>query len=74
MVKSHQTTAFFMMTLADLAINKDPTKYNVAPRYQGAKTSFVLSAVEKAKIGGLTHPHMPGTYYLIARNNVQPLN
>jgi hypothetical protein len=72
-VTSHQTPAFFMMSLADLAVYKKLNKYDVAPKYQYAKASFAASAVDIASIGGLTHPHMPGTYYLIARNNVQPL-
>lgn len=74
-VESCQTPAFFMMTLADLAVNKKLTKYNVAPKYHSAKASFIISSgpVPVIKIGGMTHPHLQETYYLISRNQVKPL-
>ncbi|MDR1540406.1 MAG: S-layer homology domain-containing protein [Clostridiales bacterium] len=72
-VYSHQTPAFFMMTLADMVVSKNPFKYDVAPAYEYAKTSFVFTAIEIAHIGGMTHPHTAGTYYLIARNDFKPI-
>ncbi|MDD5934663.1 MAG: cellulose binding domain-containing protein [Clostridiales bacterium] len=73
-VESHQTAAFLMMVLADLPVNKKPFAYETAPRFKSAKASFIGSGCEIAHIGGITHPHMPITYYIIAHNNFQPLN
>ncbi|MCJ1988090.1 lipase family protein [Lactococcus carnosus] len=42
---------------------------NVAPKYESAKFSFIRTSGQLPLIGGMAHPHLPQTYYLIARNN-----
>lgn len=50
----NQSPAAFMMILADLK-----AKYEFIH-------SGVDSKIEKLKIGGMVHGHMPGTYYFLA--------
>lgn len=47
--------------------------HDVRGKYATAKASFVASS-GKVFVGGMTHPHMQPTYYLIARNDFLPLN
>lgn len=42
--------------------------HDVKGKYASAKASFVVSG-GKLVVGGMTHPHMQPTYYLIVRNN-----
>lgn len=46
--------------------------FYVAPKYRLAKYEFIHSGVdskiEKLKIGGMVHAHMPGTYYFLAND------
>ena len=47
--------------------------FYVAPKYIKAKYEFIHSGVdskiEELRLGGMVHPHMPGTYYLLAIDN-----
>ncbi|MCJ1988081.1 lipase family protein [Lactococcus carnosus] len=50
---------------------------DVAVKYKAAKTSFIQTSGGGGKMpiyGGIAHPHLPQTYYLIARNNFVPLS
>jgi len=46
--------------------------FKVAPKYQTARKRFIICGVDvKAnwtKVGGMTHAHLPISYYLIAKN------
>ncbi|WP_143464952.1 hypothetical protein [Pseudolactococcus carnosus] len=72
-----QTPAFLMQDLANIAGKEKgyPVAGRlVAPRYTSAKLSFFATSgevpgVKDLGIGGMAHPHLPQTYYLIARNN-----
>ncbi len=64
--------AYLTQTLANMITGIGPTLgQNVTGKYARAKTSFVLSSgsLPIKKIGGMTDPHLPITYYLIAKNN-----
>lgn len=71
----YQTPAFVMQDLANLEGGKENYPLlgqSVAPRYDFAKASFFASSSfgnNLPMIGGMAHPHLPQTYYLIARNN-----
>ena len=41
-------------------------------KYNDAKLSFIASS-GKVVVGGMEHPHMQPTYYLIARNDFEAL-
>lgn len=77
----YQTPAFLMQDLAYLAAKETlslfPPKIgtDVAPKYEVAKASFAITSgpVPVIKLGGMAHPHLPQTYYLIAKNNLVPL-
>ncbi|QDJ27031.1 hypothetical protein BHS00_08055 [Lactococcus carnosus] len=50
---------------------------DVASKYEAAKISFIKTSGGGGKIpiyGGIAHPHLPQTYYLIARNNFVALS
>jgi hypothetical protein len=72
-----QTPAFFMMTLSDLAANTGGRKsgmltgFAVAPKYENAKLSFMVSSgkIPIPKLGGMEHPHWLESYYIIAKND-----
>ena len=56
-------------------IFKIPVSFYVADAYEKAKDEFVYSASESAggiaeflNLGGLTHPHMTGTYYFLSND------
>jgi hypothetical protein len=73
LVKHVNTTycpAYLMQNLANMASSTGPlTGYDVKGRYATAKTNFVTCF-----LSGMTHPHEQVTYYLIARNNLEPLS
>lgn len=61
--------AYLMQNLANMASSTGPlTGYDVKGKYATAKSNFVTCF-----ISGMTHPHEQVTYYLIARNNFEPL-
>ncbi len=65
--------AYLLQTIANMATGVGPTLgRDVAGKYATAKTAFVASS-GKVVIGGMTHPHIPGTYYLMVRNDLKPL-
>ena len=63
-----------------MASKKGPLEgRELSGKYADAKWSFIFSSGEvpffdKLHVGGMYHPHMPLTYYLIARNNFKDLN
>ena len=45
---------------------------DVSRKYEAAKKSFIITSGfgnQVPIIGGMAHPHLPQTYYLIAKNN-----
>ena len=48
---------------------------SVVKKYESAKISFIKTSGfipvlgSKLQYGGMAHPHLPQTYYLIAKNN-----
>ena len=42
--------------------------HDISGKYNDAKLSFIASS-GKVVIGGMEHPHMQPTYYLIAKND-----
>ena len=72
-VEIHYCPAYLMQTLANMVTSVGPLLgRDVAGRFADAKTAFVASS-GKVVIGGMTHPHMQPTYYLIVRNNFNSL-
>ena len=72
-VEIHYCPAYLMQTLANMVTSVGPLLgRDVAGRFADAKTAFVASS-GKVVIGGMTHPHMQPSYYLIVRNNFNPL-
>ena len=76
-VEANYSPAYLMQMLANLATGEGPELgRSLTGKYAAAKTSFILSSgrikkdkLDLTKIGGLTDPHLPITYYLIAHNN-----
>lgn len=65
--------AFVMQVLANMTTGTGPILgYDVRGKYVTAKQSFVASS-GKLVIGGMEHPHLQETYYLIATNNFEIL-
>ena len=61
--------AYLMQNLANMASGVGPlTGYDTAGKYASAKSAFAT-----CYIGGMTHPHMQPTYYLIAYNDFKAL-
>ncbi len=63
--------AYLMQVLANLAGNEDVLANvltGVNGKYAAAKGSFILSSGKVLWFGGIEHPHMQPTYYLIAHN------
>lgn len=61
--------AYLMQNLANMASGVGPTTgYDTRGKYQTAKNAFI-----SCFIGGMTHPHMQPTYYLIAMNNFETI-
>ena len=77
LLESHQTPAFLMMVLADMAAVEFAggkiaglLGFNVAREYEKAKMDFVITSGKLPfRIGGMAHPYWQETYYLIARND-----
>ena len=79
--KINYCPAYAMQTFANMASEVGPkTGRNLSGKYNSAKWSFIGSSGEikikekpiigeKAIVGGMTHPHMPITYYLIVNND-----
>lgn len=70
--------AFLTQTIANMASKKGPLLgRELSGKYADAKWSFIFSSgekpLEKLHIGGMYHPHMPLTYYLIAKNDFKHL-
>ena len=78
-VQANYSPAYLMKMLANMTTKVGPILgQNVSGKYSLAKTSFVLSSgrmkfdeynIDLSKIGGMTDPHLPVTYYLIVLNN-----
>lgn len=65
--------AYLLQTLANMVTGVGPMLgRDVAGKYADAKTAFVASSGEVG-IGGMTHPHMQATYYIIAYHNCESL-
>lgn len=72
-VEVNYCPAYLMQNLANMASKIKPkTGYDTRGKYLEAKRSFILSSGELL-IGGMEHPHMQPTYYLIAYNNFKKL-
>ena len=64
------TPAFLMQNLANMASSTGPlTGYDVKGKYASAKGAFI-----NCFINGMVHPHQQVTYYLMAYNELEPLN
>lgn len=64
------STAYLMQNLANMASSTGPlTGYDVKGKYASAKSSFITCF-----INGMVHPHQQVTYYLMAYNNLEPLD
>ena len=73
-VEVNYCPAFFMQMLSNMTTGVgDLLGYTLGTKYNDAKLSFVASS-GKVVIGGMEHPHMQPTYYLIARNNFLSLD
>lgn len=76
-VEVNYSPAYLMQNLANMASSTGPlTGYDTSGIYATAKASFVASSgfIPGGFVGGMTHPHMQPTYYLIAHNNFEPIN
>lgn len=61
--------AYLMQNLANMASSVGPTTgYDARGKYKTAKEAFITCF-----IGGMAHPHMQPTYYLIAMNDFIPI-
>lgn len=73
-VEVNYCPAFFMQMLSNMTTGVgDLLGYTLGTKYNDAKLSFIASS-GKAVVGGMEHPHMQPTYYLIARNNFLSLD
>ncbi len=73
-VEINYCPAYLMQSLSNMTTGKGPLLgHDVKGKYASAKASFVASS-GKVIVGGMTHPHMQPTYYLIARNNFEKLS
>lgn len=72
-VEVNYSPAFFMQMLANMTTGVgDLLGYSLGTKYNDAKLSFVASS-GKAVVGGMEHPHMQPTYYLIVRNDFKTI-
>ena len=68
-VEVNYCPAFFMQMLSNMTTGVGPLLgHDISGKYNDAKLSFIASS-GKVVIGGMEHPHMQPTYYLIARND-----
>lgn len=75
-VEVNYCPAYLMQNLANMASKTGPlTGYDTKGIYAKAKASFIASSgfIPGGFVGGMTHPHMQPTYYLIAHNKVKEL-
>ena len=73
-VEVNYCPAFFMQMLSNMTTGVgDLLGYTLGTKYNDAKLSFVASS-GKVGVGGMEHPHMQPTYYLITRNNFLTLD
>lgn len=73
-VEINYSPAYLMQTLCNMTTVTGPMLgHDVKGKYASAKASFVASS-GKLVVGGMTHPHMQPTYYLIARNNFEKID
>lgn len=73
-----QSPAFLMMDLVYITVPKNrggkihgTFGYDVAEKYENAKWEFIHSGIDSIlhgqfAVGGMTHPHLPMSYYLIS--------
>ncbi len=72
-VEINYCPAYLLQTLANMTTGVGPLLgRDVAGKYASAKTAFVASS-GKVVIGGMTHPHMPPTYYIMAYHDLESL-
>lgn len=72
-VEINYCPAYLMQTLANMVTGVGPLLgRDVAGKYADAKASFVASSGE-VLVGGMVHPHMQATYYIIAYHNCESL-
>lgn len=72
-VEINYCPAYLLQTLANMTTGVGPLLgRDVAGVYADAKTAFVASS-GKVVIGGMTHPHMPPTYYIMAYHDLKSL-
>jgi hypothetical protein len=68
-VEVRYSPAYLMQMLSNMTTKTGPLLgRDVKGKYAAAKASFVASS-GKVLIGGMTHPHLPITYYWIAHKN-----
>ena len=73
-VEVNYCPAFFMQMLSNMTTGVGPLLgHDISGKYNDAKLSFIASS-GKVVIGGMEHPHMQPTYYLIARNDFLTLD
>ena len=73
-VEINYSPAYLMQSLSNMTTGTGPLLgHDVKGDYASAKASFVASS-GKVVVGGMTHPHMQPTYYLIARNDFSPID
>lgn len=72
-VEVNYSPAYLMQMLSNIASRVGPkTGHDVTGKYVAAKQAFILSSGQiprLEKIGGMAHPHLPITYYLIVYND-----
>ena len=72
-VEINYCPAYLLQTLANMTTGVGPLLgRDVAGVYADAKTAFVASS-GKVVIGGMTHPHMPPTYYIMTYHDLKSL-
>ena len=72
-VEVNYCPAYFMQMLANMTTGVGPLLgRDLTGKYNDAKLSFVASS-GKVVIGGMEHPHMQPTYYLIVKNDFKTL-
>ena len=77
-VEINYSPAYLMQTLCNMTTGTGPKLgHDVKGKYASAKASFVASSGKipgMAIIGGMTHPHMQPTYYIIAHNGFRKVD
>lgn len=73
-VEINYSPAYLMQTLCNMTTSTGPMLgHDVKGKYASAKASFVASS-GKVVVGGMTHPHMQPTYYIIAHNGFRKVD